>query len=255
MKFFQVLVLIIGFNCIFSDTIRRNRNTPATVKSNTKLFHFAIGVVQTLANKGESEVKKCLPSSLQPGGIDDPSAILAFSSYKALNEIVAIKKYAGIALNLACKQPKRIKEGLRSLLHNRRLFVSVKKTMSSKRLLNVIPVVESLVKWFKSIKEKITGFFNSALTQKSIKFIQCLRKTKNTKDPLTGYVNNFTNAAKKVLSGWKGIISVLVKCICNYASFIKGIDFLTIAMHVSGNERWDNLGRFFGQLVLTISGK
>ena len=69
-------------------------------------------------------------------------------------------------------------------------------------------------------------------------------------------IKNFIEAVKKMLkSGYKGIIEVMVHCICNWKLMKKAIQFLLQAKKSQGARKWLQIGKFVGGFVIAIGTK
>jgi hypothetical protein len=111
---------------------------------------------------------------------------------------------------------------------------------------------KKIVQAIKDIKNKITGFFNGPIFQEIKRIFQCIISLGQVAKAVVASIRGFIDAIKLLLSGWAGVINILVNCICNWERFKNAIEAIVDAFKTNGDTRWNKIGTFIGHLMMAI---
>jgi hypothetical protein len=115
-------------------------------------------------------------------------------------------------------------------------------------------IFNGVVSLIREIKAKIQAFFASDLYKNIVWFINCVKLLKAAAIAVKDNIIGFIDAIKTLMTGWAGVIEVLVNAICNWESFKSAIDYMIAGIKNQGPARWNQFGRFLGQLIVAIGG-
>jgi hypothetical protein len=113
-------------------------------------------------------------------------------------------------------------------------------------------IFQKIVQAIKDIKQKIQDFFNGPIFKEIKRIFMCIISLGQVARKIISSIKGFINAIKSLLSGWPGVIMVLVNCICNWGRFKNAIEAIINAFRSSGNTRWKHVGTFIGHLMMAI---
>ena len=115
-----------------------------------------------------------------------------------------------------------------------------------------LKIFNGLVTEIKAIKDQIFDYFNSMLFSQIEQFINCLRFLETISQSVAETIRKFGQAMRTLTSGWAGFVKVFIGAICNWEAFKKAADYLILAYKKHGEERWNLIGKFTGQLIIAI---
>ena len=115
-------------------------------------------------------------------------------------------------------------------------------------------IFNGVVSTIQTVYKTISDFFKSPLFQQIKAFIMCMKTLVQAVQAIVQNIQGFITTIQTLLTGWTGFIQVIISAICNWQAFKEAVEYLVKAFKNTGPARWNQLGRFVGQLVVAIGG-
>jgi len=235
------------------------------------IFFLCKGAIEVLAGS-PGGFEECLPQNLQTSPQEESGA----TSIAEPGPWENVLNVVGLIIDVACK----FKPLLFKFMGGRRLFYQVARTKRGKGFikkvwnsvksgvssaantvasaaktvvnnLNPTETVQKIVNAIKGVINKINDFFTKTVPP-MITFLTCVLGKRESIKNLFNVIRGFINNVKALMGGWAGLVKVIINCVCNWKEFKKAVEYLLTAIKSSGEQRWQGIGRFAGQLAYAI---
>ena len=250
----KLLAIFIIALVLLSLTSSRRVRRVKQVKGVSTVTRFGLGMVTALNGGDGKGLNFCLPESWKSGTLaNDMTSINSYDLFvSTLGYMENIIKGLKLVIVNACYYFKGfVKSFMQSIFvgkRRRRMYIQI---MKSKKYPGE-SYFQSAKEFIKNTVEKIKTYLKSpGFTALKDSLIKCGPMVLTLKTNVTSIVK----ATGAILqSGGMALAPMLTTAICGWEEFIKAYDYLKAAVGAVGHERWFQIGKFLGQL-LVIMGK